>query len=127
MINKKEIKKKYKESLPPMGIYQFKNLKTGKVFIGSSPNLQGKKNSTKFQLKMGSHMNGNLQEDYNKLGEDQFVFEVLDELEPKEGIEYDYSTDLAALLELWADKLDINGENCYNTIKNNPDGSSVIR
>lgn len=127
MIDKKEMKRNYKETLPPMGIFQFKNLETGRVFIGSSMNLPGKKNSIGFQLKMGSHMNKELQEDYKLLGPDKFVFEIIDELDPKEGIEYDYSNDLKALLELWAEKFDVNDKNCYNTIKLNTDGTKIIR
>ena len=97
------------------------------MFIGSSPNLPGKKNAIEFQLKMGSHMNRELQRDYKSIGHDNFSFNVLEELEPKEGVNYDYSDDLSALLELWADKLGLSGDNCYNTIKINPDGSRVIR
>jgi hypothetical protein len=127
MLDKKAIKKQYKESLPPMGVYQFKNLKTGKIFIGSGTNLPGKKNAIEFQLKMGSHMNRSLQEDYKMLGVENFMFETLDELDPNEGIDYDYSGDLAALLELWADKQGLYSDNCYNTIKINPDGSKLFR
>ena len=100
---------------------------TGRIFIGSSANLPGKKNAIEFQLKMDSHMNSVLQGDYKKLGADKFSFEVLDELEPKEGVNYDYSDDLSALLELWVDKLKLYEQNCYNMIKLNPDGSKIIR
>ena len=127
MTDKKELKRQYKESLPPMGIYQFKNLESGKVFVGSSPNLPGKKNAIEFQLKMGSHMNNELQEDYNRLGADKFVFEILDELDPKEGVDYDYSDDLDALFELWIEKLNISEENCYNRIKIDQDGIKKVR
>ena len=127
MIDKKELKRQYKESLPPMGIFQFKNNESGKIFVGSSPNLPGKKNSIEFQLKMGSHMNKELQEDYKLLGPDKFIFEILDHLEPKEGVDYDYTEDLSALLELWIDKLETDNKNCYNSIKTNPDGKRIVR
>ncbi len=127
MTDKKELKRLYKESHPPMGIYQFKNLESGKVFIGSSPNLPGKKNAIEFQLKMGSHMNNELQEDYKRLGVDKFVFEVLDELDPKEGVDYDYSDDLYALFELWTDKMDVNEKNSYNKIKIDQYGKRKVK
>jgi len=117
MINKNELKKKYKETLPPMGIYQIKNLKNGKIFVGSSKNLTGKNNSSRFQLKMGSHYINELQEEYKTFGEENFVFEVMDYLEPKEGIDYDYTKDLAALEELWLEKLQPFGEAGYNKRK----------
>lgn len=116
MIDKKELKRQYKETLPPMGIYQIKNLVNGKILIGYSKNLTGKFNSYKFQLNLGSHMNSGLQEDYKKYGEDKFSFEVIDYLEPKEGISYDYTKDLEALEELWLEKLQPYGEKGYNSI-----------
>ena len=64
MIDKKELKKQYKQTLQPMGIYQIKNLVNGKIFIGSAKNLPGKLNSVKFQLENGSHMNSELQKDF---------------------------------------------------------------
>ena len=127
MIDKKEIKRKYKETLPPMGIFLIKNLTNGKVFIGSSLNLPGKKNSSEFQLKMGSHMNRQLQEDYKLSGPDNFRYEVLDYLDSKEGTDYDYSNDLSTLLELWADKLEVNADNCYNKILIGQDGTRTVR
>ena len=117
MINKNELKKKYKETLPPMGVYQIKNLKNGKVFIGSSKNLPGKENSTFFQLKMGSYYIKELQQDYKESGADNFVFEVLDYLEPKEGTDYNYTKDLEALEELWLEKLKPYGDRGYNKYK----------
>ncbi len=79
-MNKKEIKNKYKQTLQPMGVYQIKNLVNGKIFIGSSANLPGKINSQKFQLNLGSHPNQELQNDYTKLGSDNFAFEIIDYL-----------------------------------------------
>jgi group I intron endonuclease len=118
MINKKELKQKYKETLPPMGIYQIRNGVTGKIFVGKSKNLHGKSNSFKFQLRHGSHMNSDLQNDFNIYGEDNFFFEVVDELTPKEGVKYDYTEDLNTLEELWLEKLQPFGERGYNkTIK----------
>lgn len=114
MIDKKEIKKKYKENLPEMGIFQIKNIVNGKIFIGYSKNLHGKSNSYKFQLNSNVHMNRELQNEYNEFGEDKFVFEILDVLEPKEGINYDYTKDLEALEELWLEKLQPFGEKGYN-------------
>ena len=53
MIDKKELKKQYKQTLPKMGIYQIRNLVNGKIFVGRSKELAGKFNSSKFQLKAG--------------------------------------------------------------------------
>jgi group I intron endonuclease len=117
MSSKKELKQKYKETLPPMGIYQIRNIVNGKILIGSSKNLHGKSNSYKFQLQHGSHMNSALQNDFNKFGTDNFLFEIVDNLEPKEGVGYDYTDDLITLEELWIEKLQPFGERGYNKMK----------
>jgi len=114
MIDKKELKKQYKQTVPPMGIYRIKNLANGKIFLGSSLNLHGKANSYKFQLKSGLHVNSGLQKDYTIFGEENFVFEIVDTLEPNEDLNYDYRNDLKVFLELWIEKLQPFGETGYN-------------
>ena len=117
MIDKKELKKQYKQTLPPIGVYQIRNLANGKIFIGSSKNLNGKSNSFRFQLSAGLHINRQLQTDYTQFGEENFVFEVLDYLEPKEYLAYDFTSDLTTLEELWIEKLQPFGEKGYNKLK----------
>ena len=105
MTDLKAVKKLYKQTLPPMGIFQIKNLTSGKICIGRSTNLSGKINSEKFQLKNNMHVNKELQNDFNKMGEEKFSFEILDRLLPKEKPDYDYGGDLQALEALWLEKL----------------------
>lgn len=117
MIDKRELKRKYKETLPTMGVYQIRNLTDGKIFIGCGKNLNGKSNSFRFQLNSGLHINQQLQSDYTQLGENNFVFEILDKLEPKEDMNYDYTKDLELLEELWIEKLQPFGNKGYNKEK----------
>ena len=114
MLDKKEIRRQYKETLPPMGVYQVRNTVNGKIFIGNSKNLTAKQNSYQFQTKLGSHVSPEFLEDYNKLGGEKFVFEILDYLDPKEGVSYDYTKDLQVLEELWIEKLQPFDERGYN-------------
>jgi hypothetical protein len=114
MIDKNRIKKEYKQTLPPMGVYQIRNLANGKILIGSCKNLPGKINSHRFQLKMGSHRNRALQSDYTCLGEEKFSFEILDKLGAKEDPQYDYTMDLSILEKMWLDKLQPYGERGYH-------------
>jgi len=88
-----------------MEIYQIKNINNGQIFIGSSLNLKAKYNSYQFQTILGSHVNPQFQEDYNKAGGKDFIFEVIDYLESKEGLDYNYAKDLAVLEELCIEKL----------------------
>lgn len=117
MINKKEIKKQYKQTLLPVGIYQVKNKVSGKIFIGSGKNLPGNINRNKFQLKNGLHINLELQKDYSEFGEDNFTFEVLDYLDIKDAPDSDYTEDLNTLEEMWLEKLQPYEENGYNKRK----------
>jgi hypothetical protein len=119
MIDKKELKKQYRNTIRPMGIFQLKNLVDGKVFIGSSLFLDTVYNKHFFQLKMNSHMEKQLQEDWNKYGEANFEFSVLDTLKPVDDPSYDYAEDLKILLDLWMDKLQPYGDKGYHKAKIN--------
>ena len=114
MIDKKELKKNYKQTPTPMGVYQIKNLVNGKIFIGSSKNIPSRINRHKFQLQFGSEEIKELMDDYKKYGEENFSFEILDELKPKDEAGYDYTEDLEVLEELWFEKLQPFGEHGYN-------------
>lgn len=60
-------------------IYQIRNLKNEKVYIGSSNNLKKRWNDHKYLLNKNSHHSYHLQRSWNKYGEDSFVFEILEE------------------------------------------------
>ncbi len=116
-MNKKELKKQYKQTVLLMGVFQVKNLVNGKIFIDSGLNLQGRINSCRFQLSLGSHMNSALQEDFNQTGITNFSFEMIDYLKPKEDIQMDYTDDLKMLEEMWIEKLQPFDERGYNQRK----------
>ncbi|TFG91462.1 MAG: GIY-YIG nuclease family protein [Candidatus Atribacteria bacterium] len=116
-MNKKELKKQYKQTVLPMGVFQVKNLTNGKIFIDSGLNRYGKINGCKFQLSFGSHMNRALQEDFNQTGVTNFSFEMIDYLKPKEDIQMDYTDDLKMLEEMWIEKLQPFDERGYNQRK----------
>jgi chromosome condensin MukBEF complex kleisin-like MukF subunit len=113
-MNKKELKRFYKENPKPMGIYQVKNLSNGKILIGGAMDVKGKINSCKFQLENGSHFNKELQQDYNKAGDSNFSFEIIDILETKDIPETDYEQELQTLLDMWIEKLQPFDDKGYN-------------
>ena len=117
MLNKNEARREYKNTIQPMGVYSVTNKKNGKVFIGSSMNVNNIFNRISFQLKLGSYTNEELQKDYNLMGEAAFSFKVMDYLKPADEIGYDYKTDLQVLEELWLKKLQPYGAAGYNTKK----------
>lgn len=59
------------------GIYKITNIKTKKVYIGSSENLSKRLRDHKNDLISGIHKNFKLQNSWNKHGEENFTFEVI--------------------------------------------------
>ena len=116
-MNKKDLKREYKENPRPMGVFQIRNLTNEKVFVGSSLNLDGIFNRHKFALNAGSHQNKALQADWNEFGAENFAFEILEEVFPRENPGYDYKSDLEVLEDLWLEKLEPYGEKGYNERK----------
>ena len=114
-MNKKEAKQNYKLNPQPMGVFQIRNLTNEKVFVGSSLNLDGILNRHKFALIAGSHQNKALQADWNEFGAENFAFEILEELEPRENL--DNKRELNFLEDLWLEKLQPFGERGYNERK----------
>ncbi len=86
-----------------MGVFQIKNLKNGKMFIGRSTDLQFVFNGQKVRLRSGRHMNEGLQDDFHRFGENGFSFDVLDVLKPKDEPGCDYTEDLKTLEKIWRD------------------------
>ncbi|MFN8412791.1 MAG: GIY-YIG nuclease family protein [Anaerolineales bacterium] len=110
---RKELNREYQERVKPAGVYQVKNLVSGKMLLGSSLNLEGPLNRHKFMLKIGSHTSKALQNDWNELGPDQFVFEILEEVNIKEDPNFNLNDELTLLEMIWLEKLQP-VENGYN-------------
>lgn len=65
------------------GIYQIKNIINCKIYIGSSLNIKNRFYTHKTQLNSNKHYNKKLQRSWNKYGEENFVFEVIEYVENK--------------------------------------------
>lgn len=114
-MDKRAAKLDYKLNHRPMGVFQIRNTINNKVFVDSSLNVPGKINRHMFSLRAGLHAAKLLQADWAEVGEESFVFEVLENVEPRSDANYDYAADVKTLEELWLDKLQPYGENGYNT------------
>jgi len=112
--SRKELNREYAERVKPAGIYQVKNLKNGKVLLGSSLNLEGPLNRHRFMLKTGSHTNKALQKDWDELGPDQFAFEILEEVQRKDDPNFNLKDELSLLEMIWLERLQPVGEHGYN-------------
>ena len=109
-MDKQEMKRAYKDSKRPMGVYRIANSQNDTVFLGFSTDLPARFNRHKSELKFGSHRAKALQEMWNALGESAFEFEVLDLLEHKEDARASHDEELRVLAEMWAQKLEEAGQ-----------------
>jgi len=104
-IGRKELVRKVMETPRPAGLYAVRNVRTGRLLLGSTPDLDGMLNRQRFQLEMGSHPDKDLQADWNELGADEFAFGILDRLDLKDDANIDPTEDLRALKAMWLEKL----------------------
>jgi hypothetical protein len=109
-----ELRRSYKETPRQSGIFQVKNNKTGKIFLGSSTNLHGPLNRLRFQLSTGCYDNLALQNDWNEFGPDAFVFEILEVVTPSADPAFCLEDELTLLEQIWLEKLRPLGEPGYN-------------
>jgi group I intron endonuclease len=65
------------------GIYKITCLKTNKIYIGSSIDIKKRWNSHRHHLRNGIHGNNYLQNSWNKYGEKNFKFEIIEIIKPK--------------------------------------------
>ncbi|WP_199100519.1 GIY-YIG nuclease family protein [Dyella sp. ASV21] len=102
---RKALKQAYKLTLPPMGIYAIRNLASGRMLIDQSPHLTGSLNRHRAELRLGTHRNKALMDDWHRLGEAGFAFEVMQTLEPRAEPDFDYAAELAQMLGDWRQRV----------------------
>lgn len=115
-MDKRALKREYKESEIPMGIYWIWNKRNDRSLVGSSLNLPAILNRSRQELRLGGHRNRELQSDWNALGEDAFELEILDTLPPCDEPGYDARRELKVLEDLWLERLQPYGERGYNPL-----------
>ena len=112
--SRKEIHQAYKERVKSAGVFMVKNKANGKVLLGSSLNLEGPLNKHRFTLKIGSHLNRELQKDWDEFGPDNFIFEILEEVKVQDNPNFNLQDELTLLEQIWLEKLQPFGEYGYN-------------
>ncbi|MBM6384152.1 DUF2087 domain-containing protein [Paenibacillus sp. 7523-1] len=113
MNRRKELQEQAKEIKTEAGIYQIRNERNGKVYLDSTLNLKTI-NGQKFMLQMGSHLNKQLQAEWNEYGDDAFTIEVLEVLKKEDNPYFDTKDALAKCLDRWMDQLEPYGEQGYH-------------
>lgn len=93
-----------------IGIYEIYNMATGKSYIGSSTDIEGRRSKHFRMLKNGNHSNRHLQASYNKYGVGMFIFKVLQETAKE---------DLRSTEQFWIDFYDATNDDVgYNILPN---------
>lgn len=117
MKSQKELKEEYKQKKSKSGVFQIKNTSNQKIYIESSNNLDSIWNRLKFELNFGSHRNTQLQSDWKQFGEENFIFEVLAEIKPKDGEAIDVNKQAKILESMYLEELKPFNEKGYNIQK----------
>ena len=113
-MSRQALRRAYKETRRPMGVYRVRNTQTDRSLVARSVDLPASLNRERAQLRFGGHPNADLQRDWNAFGPDAFAFEVLDTLAPPDDRpDYDPTDDLRVLEALWLERLAPFGERGY--------------
>ena len=110
----KELKLAYKMAFPVTGVFAIRNLLNGRCYVDQSSNLTGALNRHRLELKWGVHRNRALQEDWRTHGEEQFRFEILEQVAERKEADFDYAAERARLLMVWRQRLRDGNAQIYN-------------
>lgn len=92
-----------------MVIYKIKTINNDKIYIGSAVNFNKRKNYHLKDLKANKHHSKYLQRIYNKYGQENLIFSIIEEIQNK--------NDLIKKEQYWLDYYKPFGKNGYNSCK----------
>ena len=108
--SKKELKRDYREMKQEGGVYQIRNTVNNKILVLATPNLKTV-NGKLMQLRTGSYLNAELQEEWNRYGAGSFVVEILEAIDQKDE---KFADKLEKIEKKWLEKLNPFGDRGYN-------------
>lgn len=100
-----ELKKQYRETPPPMGVYAIRCLSSGRVIVEASMNVHAAMNRARFELDRKAYRNKPLQQDWTAFGPDHCRFDIIDLVKPRDDPAFDPKAELAGLLAVWREEL----------------------
>lgn len=112
---RKELQQQYKEIKIEAGVYQIKNTVNDKVLIDVTSDLRSL-NGKIISLSLGSHINKQLQQEWNEFGQEAFIIEPLEVLQPNDNPFVVVKDELKKLKEKWLEKLQPYGERGYHKL-----------
>jgi hypothetical protein len=107
--------RKYKETVPPAGVFVIRNTLSGRTYVAGSLDVEGAMNRARFELGLRSHRNKALVRDWVAHGAEHFSFEVIDRVRERDDPAFDRAGELEKLLALWHEELQCDGDKGYNT------------
>lgn len=112
---KKELIAQYKQMRPQMGVFIIRSKANKKCYLQATQDLRGVINGAKARLEGGFHPNRELQKEWKEYGKEQFIIEILENLEYDKDDEAktDYKEELALLQMIWEEKLAGQGMELY--------------
>lgn len=99
---------KYEGNSLKSGIYKLTNKLNGRIYIGSAKEFKRRWSQHSFSLRNQKHQNKFLQADFNKCGEEAFVFEVMEVTDGKT------KEERLTIEEGYIKQHYDNGKSCYN-------------
>ena len=112
---RRELIRRYKQTPPSMGVYAIRNRINQRILVGASRNVEGALNRHRFELARGTHRNASLMQDWLRHGAENFSFEVIDRVKPRDDPAFDYQGELDAMLALWREELQLCGDQAYDS------------
>lgn len=103
--SRSELKKQYRDTPSPMGVYAIRGLSSGRVIVEASMNVHAAMNRARFELDRKSHRDKQLQQDWLTLGPDHCRFDIIDLVKPRDDPAFDGKAELAGLLAMWREEL----------------------
>jgi hypothetical protein len=105
-MNRKAMADAYDQRVVVGGVYQVRNLRTGRVLLASANDLAAARNRFAFAVSTNSCVYHDLAADWRAFGADAFVFEELEGL--ARGVDQSpaaFAADIKELEALWREKL----------------------
>ncbi|MOA00419.1 hypothetical protein D3C78_1197780 [compost metagenome] len=129
---RKQLTAEYQERERMMGVFQIKNDVNGKIYIGSSTNMDSVWGKEQFVLNIDGHTNKELQKEWKQFGGENFSYLILETVKFDQKLRYDYkdvfdaegrqpadtvrhyNREVAELKRKWLDQLQPYGEKGYH-------------
>ena len=101
---RRRLARQARDAFAPMGLYLVRDRVNGQVRLGSSRNVYATLNRIQFELRLGSHPDKGLQEQWGR-DPARFSFEVLELVKERSDPGFDYEDELRTLLQLHREEL----------------------